>query len=78
MIKKVFPYTRHQLGDLSRILFSVTVLDKMRFLVSWTLIQVTSKKETRLFSSKGGGGGRGGGGGEGQGDRKPPFYQSNT
>ena len=53
---KIFPYTRHQLGDLSRILFSVTVLDKMRFLVSWTLIQVTSKKETRLFSSKGGGG----------------------
>ena len=56
---KIFPYTRHQLGQLSRILFSVTVLEKMRFLVSWTLIQVTSKNETRFFSSKGEGGGGG-------------------
>ena len=59
----MFPYTRHQLGYLSRILFSVTVHDKMRFLVSWTLIQVTSKNQTLFFSSKEGGGGGGGGGG---------------
>ena len=30
--------------------------------MSWTLIQVTSKNETRFFSSKGDGGGGGGGG----------------
>ena len=69
---KIFPYTRHQLGQLSRILFSVTVLEKMRFLVSWTLIQVTSKNETRFFSSKGEGGG-----GEGTQGSKTSFYQSN-
>ena len=48
--------------------------------MSWTLIQVTSKNETRFFSSKGeagGGGGGGGGGGEGTKGSKSSFYQSN-
>ena len=52
---KIFPLTRHQLGYLSRILFSVTVLEKMRFLVSWS----PQRMKPDFFLRKGrGGGGR--------------------